>query len=36
MSHYKKYTNPLLLQLEEQFTEVKTGPISIPHVTVAQ
>ena len=31
-SHYKRYNNPLLLQLEDHCTEV--GSISIPHVTV--
>ena len=34
-SHYKRYNNPLLLQLEEKYTEVKIGSINIPHVTVA-
>ncbi|MEW8547538.1 MAG: reverse transcriptase family protein [Candidatus Thiodiazotropha sp.] len=34
-SHYKRYNNPLLLQLEEHYSEVKIGSISIPHVTVA-
>ena len=34
-SHYKRYNNPLLLQLEERYSDVKIGSISIPHVTVA-
>ena len=34
-SHYKRYNNPLLLQLEERYSGVKIGSISIPHVTVA-
>ena len=34
-SHYKRYNNPLLLQLEERYIGVKIGSISIPHVTVA-
>ena len=34
-SHYKRYNNPLLLQLEDHYTEVRIGSISIPHVTVA-
>ena len=34
-SHYKRYNNPLLLQLEERYTEVKIGSINVPHVTVA-
>ena len=34
-SHYKRYNNPLLLQLEERYTEVKIGSINGPHVTVA-
>ena len=33
--HYKRYNNPLLLQLEERFPGVKIGSISIPHITVA-
>ena len=31
----KRYNNPLLLQLENHYTEVRIGSISIPHVTVA-
>ena len=34
-SHYKRYNNNLLLQLEDHYTEVRIGSISIPHVTVA-
>ena len=34
-SHSKIYNNPLLLQLEERYTEVKIGSINVPHVTVA-
>ena len=34
-SHYKRYNNPLLLQLADRYTEVKIGSICIPHVTVA-
>ena len=36
-SHYKRYNNPLLLQLEERYSRsgVKIGSVSIPHVTVA-
>ena len=34
-AHYKRYNNPLLLQLEERYTDVKIGSINIPHVTVA-
>ena len=34
-SHYKRYNNPLLLQLEEKYTDVKIGSINVPHVTVA-
>ena len=33
--HYKRYNNPLLLQLEQRYTGVKVGSINIPHVTVA-
>ena len=33
--HYKRYNNPLLLQLEEGYSGIKIGSISIPHVTVA-
>ena len=31
--HYKRY-NPLLLQLEQRYTEIKIGSINIPYVTV--
>ena len=34
-AHYKRYNNPLLLQLENKYTDVKIGSINIPHVTVA-
>ena len=34
-AHYKRYNNPLLLQLEERYAEVKIGSINIPHITVA-
>ncbi|MEW8547951.1 MAG: reverse transcriptase family protein, partial [Candidatus Thiodiazotropha sp.] len=34
-SHYKRYNNPMLLQLEERYDGVKIGSISVPHVTVA-
>ena len=34
-SHYKRYNNPLLIQLESKFTGAKIGYIRIPHVTVA-
>ena len=32
---YKRYNNPLLLQLEKGYSGIKIGSISIPHVTVA-
>ena len=34
-SHYKRFNNPLLLQMEERHTDVKIGSINIPHITVA-
>ena len=34
--HYKRYNNPLLLQLENNHSGMKTGSISIPHITVAE
>ena len=34
-SHYKRYNNPLLLQLEDRYSGTRIGSISIPHVTVA-
>ena len=34
-SHYKRYNNPLLLQLEQRYSGAKIGSISIPPVTVA-
>ena len=33
--HYKRYNNPLLLQLEDRYPGVKIGSIRIPHITVA-
>ena len=33
--HYKRYNNPLLLQLEDRYLGANIGSISIPHVTVA-
>ncbi|MEW8546334.1 MAG: reverse transcriptase family protein, partial [Candidatus Thiodiazotropha sp.] len=33
--HYKRYNNPLLLQLESRYSGARIGSISIPHVTVA-
>ena len=33
--HYKRYNNPLLIELEEKFTGVKIGNIKIPHTTCA-
>ena len=33
--HYKRYNNPLLLQLEKRYSGVRIGSISIPHITVA-
>ena len=33
-SHYKRYNNTLLLQMEDRFTDVKIGSINIPHITV--
>ena len=33
--HYKRYNNPLLLQLEDRYLGVKKGSIRIPHITVA-
>ena len=34
-AHYKRCNNPLLLHLEDAFSEVKIGSINIPHITVA-
>ena len=34
-AQYKRYNNPLLIQLENKFTGAKIGCIRIPHVTVA-
>ncbi|MEW8547407.1 MAG: reverse transcriptase domain-containing protein, partial [Candidatus Thiodiazotropha sp.] len=34
-SHYKRYNNPLLLEVENRFTGALIGHIQIPHVTVA-
>ena len=33
--HIKRYNNPLLLHLEESYSEVKIGSTYVPHVTVA-
>ena len=33
--HYKRYNNPMLLQLEKGYSGIKIGSISIPYVTVA-
>ena len=33
-THYKRYNNPLLLQLEDKYTGTLIGSIQIPHVTV--
>ena len=35
MSHYKRYNNPLLIQLEDKYISMAIGSIRIPHVTVA-
>ena len=34
-AHYKRYNNPLLLHLEDAYSEVKIGSINITHITVA-
>ncbi|MES9883383.1 MAG: reverse transcriptase family protein, partial [Sedimenticola sp.] len=34
-SHYKRYNNPLLLELQRKYVGAKIGPIQIPHVTCA-
>ncbi|MCW4345831.1 MAG: reverse transcriptase family protein [Candidatus Thiodiazotropha endolucinida] len=34
-SHYKRYNNPLLIQLENRYTGMVIGSIQIPHITVA-
>ncbi len=34
-SHYKRYNNPLLLQIEDKFSGVTIGCINIPQVTCA-
>ena len=34
-THYKRYSNPLLIQLDNKFIGAKIGYIRIPHVTVA-
>ena len=34
-SHYKRYNNPLLLQLENRYPGMEIGPISLPHITIA-
>ena len=35
MSHYKRYNNPLLIQIEVKYTRTITGSFRIPHITVA-
>ena len=32
---YKRYNNPILLQLENMYSRMKIGSISMPHITVA-
>lgn len=34
-SHYKRYNNPLLIQLEDKYTGITIGHIRIPQITVA-
>ena len=34
-SHYKRYNNPLLIEVENRFIGALFGHIKIPHVTVA-
>ena len=34
-THYKRYNNPLLLQLEDKYTGTVTGSVRIPHITVS-
>ena len=34
-SHCKRYNNPLLLHLENAYSDVKIGSINITHITVA-
>ena len=34
-SLYKRYNNPLLIQLEDKYIGMAIGSIRIPHVTVA-
>ena len=34
-SHYKRYNKPLLLHLEDAYSEVKIGSVIIPNITVA-
>ena len=34
-SHYKRYNNPLLIEVKNRFTGALIGHIKIPHVTVA-
>ena len=34
-AHYKRYNNPLLLHLEDAYSEIKIGSINTPHITVA-
>ena len=33
-AHYKRYNDPLLIQLENKLTGAKIGYIRVPHVTV--
>ena len=32
MGHYKRHNNPLLLHLEESYTEAKIGSTNVPHI----
>ena len=34
-SHYKRYNNSLLIEVEDKFTGKQIGTVKIPHVTVA-
>ena len=34
-SHYKRYNNSLLIDVEDKFTGKQIGTVKIPHVTVA-
>ena len=33
--HYRRYNNPVLLQLDEMYPGIKIGAIGIQHITVA-